>query len=262
MAEERRFFIPGLLEEIPSASDFVTAAGHTIGLDDQAIYHVQLAVDEWCTNIIEHGFRGQGQYSRIEIVARIEQNQLTIIIADNGPHFDPTNLPEPNPTQSLEERVPGGLGWFFIRKVMNEVRYEYRDGRNYLTMTKHRIARPEQAKNINLPYPVELRAGGVAIIKPDGRLDSASGRGLEAPLLSMIDEGYTRIVLDMQHVTYISSVGLKALLKVMKRAKAAHGGLALSGLGVRVQEVFDMAGFNMLFTIVNTPEEALKAVGG
>ena len=56
--------------------------------------------------------------------------------SDNGRPYDPTEKPDPDTTQSAEEREVGGLGIFMVKKLMDEVTYEYADGSNILTLVK------------------------------------------------------------------------------------------------------------------------------
>ncbi len=56
MAVERHLIIPGVLNKVPEACEFVVQAAESAGLDERSIYYCQMAVDEWCTNVIEHGY--------------------------------------------------------------------------------------------------------------------------------------------------------------------------------------------------------------
>jgi serine/threonine-protein kinase RsbW len=262
MAEERRVVIPGVLEELTAVCEFVTDAAEAVGLDDRGVYHCQMAVDEWCTNIIQHGFEGRDETAQIEISLRLEPAQLSVMICDNCAPFDPTTLPDPDPMKPLEERQPGGLGWFFIRKIMSEVHYEFKDGRNYLTMIKK--GAPQESEKASgepkSPFPARTSPEGIRVIMPSGRVDSSVGRQLEAALLTQIEAGYKHLVVDMGAITYISSTGLKALLTGLRRAQEVHGKITLATMTVRVREIFEMSGFDTLFTITSTVEESVQAI--
>jgi serine/threonine-protein kinase RsbW len=259
MAEERRLVISGLLDQVPQAVDFVTEAAESVGLDERGVYHCQMATDEWCTNIIEHAYKGGSVDDQIEIVLRLQPVQLTIIIKDNGPPFDPTTLPEPDPTRPLEDRQPGGLGWFFVRKVMDVVRYELKNGTNTLILIKKGVL-PAEVPEPESPFPAATHADGVRVVAPAGRLDSAGARDFEAALLAQLDAGYTRLVVDMDAATYIASTGLKALLTTLRRLDEVGGAIALTGMNSRVREIFRMSGFDRLFTIAATLDDAAAAV--
>lgn len=95
----------------------------------------------------------------------------------------------------------------------------------------------------------ETRQDGFLIVEPVGRLDSSTSRLLDRSLVSAIQRGDTRILLDMGKVEYIGSMGLSALLAAAKRIKAAEGELSLCGLNERVKLVFEMSGFLRLFNM-------------
>ncbi len=257
MDEEHRLTVPGVLEEVARVCAFVVEAAEAAGLDERAVYHCQMAVDEWCTNVIEHGFTQRpDRPGRIEVDLRIEPGQLVITITDDAPRFDPMLLTEPRTDQPIDDREPGGLGWFLIKKIMDDVQYDYLDNRNRLQMIK-RIAPgtyPMRASVLNFPS-YELR-GGIWVINPSGRLDANGGPLLDTTLSAHLNANRVYLVVDMAAVSYISSGGLKVLLSAFKKARSRGGGLTLAGLTPRVLEVFQISGFASLFRIAPTVQAA------
>ena len=61
---------------------------------------------------------------------------VTIAFSDSGVPFDPLKKVDPDVTLPAEEREISGLGIFITKKTMDEVRYEYKDGQNRLTLVK------------------------------------------------------------------------------------------------------------------------------
>lgn len=100
-------------------------------------------------------------------------------------------------------------------------------------------------------------------LAPHGRLDAVTVIPVESAFDQQVAAGHVRLVIDLTHVTYISSSGLRALLRVRRQAQAAGGDVALCAMHVRVAEVFEMIGFNNLFRIfpdVTTAAAALTTV--
>ena len=62
---------------------------------------------------------------------------MTITFIDCGMPYDPLAKPDPDTTLSVEEREIGGLGIFMVKKSMDDMTYEYRDGKNILTIKKN-----------------------------------------------------------------------------------------------------------------------------
>jgi anti-anti-sigma factor len=103
----------------------------------------------------------------------------------------------------------------------------------------------------------EDRPGGVLVLAPVGRVDTTTSAGLEERLLHGVAGGERRLVLDLARVEYISSAGLRVLLRLAKKMQLAEGHLVLCGLGDSVRQVFELAGFLPLFTIEADREGAL-----
>lgn len=134
---EQRLNVPGRFDRLEQISKFIEQAGLAAGLDDTAICRCQLAVDEACTNIIEHAYEGEGRGS-IDIECEPGAGELTITIADQGKPFDPDSVPEPQLGAPLEDIQVGGLGLYFMRQVMDAVEFSYQDGSNKLVLVKRR----------------------------------------------------------------------------------------------------------------------------
>jgi serine/threonine-protein kinase RsbW len=129
---------PARLDSLAAISEFVTRAAEAAGLDARAVYAVQLAVEEACANIIEHAYGGEGR-GDIECTCRVNENGLTVILRDYGRPFNPTSVPEPDLYASLEDRKIRGLGLYFIRQLMDQVRFEFTAGSgNVLKMVKRK----------------------------------------------------------------------------------------------------------------------------
>ena len=127
---------PGRYTSLPEISDFVAKAAQDAGLDSKGVYAVRLAVDEACTNIIEHGYGGEG-HGKIECSCAFDANALTIELRDWGKTFDPSQVPEPDFDVPLEDLEPRGAGLFFMRKMMDDVRFKFQKGSgNLLIMVK------------------------------------------------------------------------------------------------------------------------------
>jgi serine/threonine-protein kinase RsbW len=142
MDAERKLTFPGRFDSLAAISDFVRRAAEAAGLDERAVYAVQLAVDEASTNVIEHSYGGEGR-GQIEISCGINTDGLTVTLRDHGPRFDPERVPSPNLHDSLEERDGRGLGLFLMRQLMDEVRFDFAsDAGNILTMVKRKKASP------------------------------------------------------------------------------------------------------------------------
>ena len=124
------------VDNLAEISAFVQPFCKEICLDSSSCYHVEIAVDEACSNIIEHAYSGSGE-GEIEICCQVNPGDLTITLTDHGKPFTPGDFPEPDVHAPLEERDSHGLGLFFIRNMMDKVVYTRgADHSNILTLVK------------------------------------------------------------------------------------------------------------------------------
>jgi anti-sigma B factor antagonist len=104
----------------------------------------------------------------------------------------------------------------------------------------------------------EKAVDDISILGISGRLDAKSSKTVESALNNLINGGRTKIVVDLASVEYISSVGLRVLLASLKKMSQTQSLLILSSMQPFVKDVFKVAGFDRLFTVCATPEEALS----
>jgi serine/threonine-protein kinase RsbW len=129
---------PGRFESLSSIGQFVRAQAVDCGLDEKAVYQVEMAVDEACSNIIEHAYACKDE-GDISLTCRKSPDGLTVILRDSGRPFDPKTVSMPDLSVGLDERESHGLGLFFIYEWMDQVQYDYKPGEgNILTMFKSR----------------------------------------------------------------------------------------------------------------------------
>jgi anti-anti-sigma factor len=106
---------------------------------------------------------------------------------------------------------------------------------------------------------IEERNESVVIVGLQGRMDSSTARIVEEKMLSLIDRGESRLVVDCAHLDYISSAGLRVFLMAAKRLTQARGKLVLSTMSDDVKQVFDLTGFSSIFQICPSREEAINS---
>jgi len=135
--------VKGVYSNLSKIGDFVERFAVQIGLDLRSIYAVQMAVDEACSNIIEHGYGGEGK-GEIYLQCQQLEDGIKVIIQDRAKPFDPEAVPMPNVEAPLEERSEGGLGLFLMHRLMDEVRFEFGGGNKRDTNTLVMIKRSKK----------------------------------------------------------------------------------------------------------------------
>jgi anti-sigma B factor antagonist len=98
----------------------------------------------------------------------------------------------------------------------------------------------------------------ITVIAFEGNLETNTAPDAEEEINALIEKGAKKILINFENLGYISSAGLRLLLKTGKQLNAKEGGLRICNLNVTVKEVFDMSGFSMLFNIFETESEAMN----
>ena len=101
---------------------------------------IDLAVEEVFVNVSSYAYRGTDAAAGSGLVTiRLEDDPagVTITFTDSGIPFDPLAMKSPDVTLPAKDREIGGLGIFLVRKSMDDVRYEFRNGQNVLTIRKN-----------------------------------------------------------------------------------------------------------------------------
>ena len=94
-----------------------------------------------------------------------------------------------------------------------------------------------------------------------GRIDLPAARAIEDAIAELCDAGRARLVIDLGEAVYMASAGLAALLTGVRRARLLKGDVRLAAMNDRVREVFEMSGFDQVFTIYPSVAEAVASFG-
>ena len=129
--------VPSTTGNLSRIRKFVKNYSEKFGLDNDLTGKIVLAVDEACTNIIKHAYKYSPQ-GKITIKLKTDKKKLSISIIDEGGHFDPQSIPEPDLKKMQHERRGGGLGIFLMKKLMDEVEFSNLAGnRNKVVLVKY-----------------------------------------------------------------------------------------------------------------------------
>jgi anti-anti-sigma factor len=101
--------------------------------------------------------------------------------------------------------------------------------------------------------------GDIAILSLNGRLDTMHFPLVDKELTSQIENNQKQIILDCRDLDYVSSSGLRVLLKALKQMETANGRLTICNLQPQITQIFKISGFDHLFEIYPGKEEALAS---
>lgn len=129
--------IPSSTRFLEDVRQFIATHATDAKFSETSVEKLKMAVDEACTNVIEHAYEGQSEQS-IDITIIVNKDKLTVRIRDKGRRFDQTNYKEPNLVQYARSRKSGGFGVHIINKLMDEVSYRTSGGVNECCLIKFR----------------------------------------------------------------------------------------------------------------------------
>jgi serine/threonine-protein kinase RsbW len=127
---------PGSYSSLVKIGEFVTQAAKSIGFDGFELYKIETAVDEACSNIIEHAY-GQEDIGDIVVSVVTDLEKITITLTDFGEPFDPKYVKQPDLDADLEVREDHGLGIYMMKQWMDVVIFDINQEKNVLTLVKY-----------------------------------------------------------------------------------------------------------------------------
>lgn len=123
------------VENLPEVSAFIDEKLEETGCSMKAQMQIDVAVEEIFVNIASYAYGGKEGLA--EIFFDIDSDKkVNITFVDSGVPYDPLKKDDPDVTLSADERQIGGLGIFMVKKTMDDMVYEYKDGKNRLTLIK------------------------------------------------------------------------------------------------------------------------------
>lgn len=125
------------VQNIEKVTDFVNSELEKLNCPMKAQTQIDIAIDELFGNIAHYAYDPDVGPATVSV--EVAENPLSVIITftDHGKPFNPLEQKDPDITSSAEERDIGGLGIFMVKKSMDSIHYEYKDGQNILTIQKN-----------------------------------------------------------------------------------------------------------------------------
>lgn len=136
MADRNEIRIEALTENLQAVLAFVDGHLEEMGASMKAQMQIDVAVEELFVNIAHYAYAPDTGTAVIQVETDHDNDQVSITFTDTGKPYNPLEKPDPDVTLSAEERDIGGLGIFMVKKSMDDMRYEYKDGQNILTIVK------------------------------------------------------------------------------------------------------------------------------
>lgn len=128
--------IPATVENIEKVTEFVNSQLEEIDCPIKARMQIDIAIDELFGNIAHYAYNPETGPATVRVEVTEAPISVVVTFIDHGIPYDPLKNDDPDVTLSAEERAIGGLGIFMVKKTMDEITYEYKDGQNILRIRK------------------------------------------------------------------------------------------------------------------------------
>lgn len=125
----RRFTVIPDQESISKVSDFLDDCVEEFEIPLRVGYSLKVVTDEIYSNIVYYSGA-----KNAEILFKDDADRITLVFVDDGVPYNPMESEEPDVSAGVEEREIGGLGLFMVKKMAENVQYEYAAARNQLTV--------------------------------------------------------------------------------------------------------------------------------
>jgi serine/threonine-protein kinase RsbW len=122
---------------------FVTGYARKFGFGEKEAAEISLAVDEACTNVIKHAYKGEVK-AQFEVVIRAHESEFSIIVRDWGLSFDPDSVQIPNVLEFAKTHKRGGFGIYLMKKLMDSVEYKEKRTANEVRLVRYLKHEPEE----------------------------------------------------------------------------------------------------------------------
>lgn len=132
---ENKLTIDATLDNVSTAVDFVGAKAEKLPFSMKEINLIEIAIDELVSNVARYAYNDKT--GKVSIRVKHDDTGLTVSIEDEGIPYNPLEKEDPDITLSAEERGIGGYGIFIVKKTMDEMAYENKDGKNIIKIRKN-----------------------------------------------------------------------------------------------------------------------------
>ena len=129
--------IAATVESIETVTDFVNEQLEAYDCPMKILMQINIAIDELFSNIAHYAYNPETGDATVRVEVIEYPMAVIITFIDNGVPYDPLKQKDPDTTLPAEERELGGLGIYMVKKTMDDITYEYKDGKNILSIKKH-----------------------------------------------------------------------------------------------------------------------------
>lgn len=133
---KKELTLEALVSNIDKVTDFINRELKEYSCPERARKQIDIAIDELFGNIARYAYNPE--VGAATVIIEVVENPLSVELTfmDDGKAYNPLERADPDTKLSAEDRPVGGLGIYMVKKSMDELVYEYKDGKNILKIRK------------------------------------------------------------------------------------------------------------------------------
>lgn len=128
--------VDATIDNVQTITDFVDERLEEMNCPVKAQMQLNIVIDELCSNVARYAYSDKTGKVTVSVDTVDKPMKVWLTFTDEGVPYNPLAKEDPDITLSVEERKLGGLGIYMVKKMMDEFRYEYKDGKNIVTVCK------------------------------------------------------------------------------------------------------------------------------
>ena len=128
--------VDATIDNVQTITDFVDERLEEMNCPVKAQMQIDIVIDELCSNVARYAYSDKTGKVTVSVDTVDKPMKVWLTFTDEGVPYNPLAKEDPDITLSAEERKLGGLGIYMVKKMMDEFRYEYKDGKNIVTVCK------------------------------------------------------------------------------------------------------------------------------
>ena len=132
----RELTVPATIDNVEKVTDFVNGQLEEAGCPMKTQMQLDVAIDELFSNIAHYAYDPGIGMATVQVNLEKDPPAAVVIFLDQGRPYDPLAKEDPDVSLAAHDRPTGGLGIFLVKRIMDDVSYEYREGHNILRIRK------------------------------------------------------------------------------------------------------------------------------
>ena len=128
--------VDATIDNVQTITDFVDERLEEMNCPVKAQMQIDIVIDELCSNVARYAYSDRTGKVTVSVDTVDKPMKVWLTFTDEGVPYNPLAKEDPDITLSAKERKLGGLGIYMVKKMMDEFRYEYKDGKNIVTVCK------------------------------------------------------------------------------------------------------------------------------